>query len=981
MKQSAEVGGSSGNFRDCRGPFACGNERSLQLSPLCALARSLLASLVCVAASSSNAASKPLPTLTLAHQVHSLTAAEASKGYPIHLRGVVTYYDPYLDNRQIILFIHDASGSMFASVPKASAEFTPAGTFVDLHGTSGMGDFAPIVSQPRLSIIGRSYPLPTNPTPVSLTHLLTGEEDGQWVEVEGVVHSASVDEHDVSLQLSMRDGIISATLLREPGRDYSRLVDAKVRIHANAGPMFNGDHQMIGARLLVPNLSAVTILEPGPKDPFDLPLQEIDTLRKFNPSKTLPRRVHLRGRVTLSWPGSLLCIRDAKHGICARSSQATALELGQRADVAGFTEISDSVPSLDDAVFRAAEGINTGGISPIVPTVVTAEQALRGKFDSELVQIEGRLVSRGLATPGELPDTTLLMASDGLVYAASLPGGMVDAVSQQWKNGSRIRVTGICSVQIDPQRSSREDGAAIRKSFRILIRSSKDVTVLEQPSWWTPPHVVMVLALLLSATLLVLVWVMVLSRRLRRQAEVIGESEERFRHMAQHDYLTGLPTRLLLRDRLDQAINQAKRSHTGLALLMLDLDRFKQINDKLGHPAGDEALKVSAQRLSEAIRRTDTVARISGDEFIVLITNLAEKSEAELVAAKIVAAMSAPFLFGDKEVPLSASVGVCTAFDGELNADTLLKSVDAALYGAKARGRNCYELYTDEMAHSIAHKMQLRLELECALNENEMEVYYQPMVNFKTGELTGFEALLRWHSKTMGMVLPGDFIPLAEETGFIIPLGEWVLREACRQIGQLERQTGRNFMLAVNLSPRQIEQQKDLPQRVALALSEAKRPPYRLELEITENILMHDSTITRATLLQLHEMKVRLAIDDFGTGFASLSYITRFAIDQIKIDRSFIQKCIRESGSLAVVRAMIAMAHGLSMNVVAEGVETETEFRFLRDEGCDTAQGYYLSAPVAADELQTLIGRMGQTGDLSKERAKAVAYTVLAINT
>ena len=503
----------------------------------------------------------------------------------------------------------------------------------------------------------------------------------------------------------------------------------------------------------------------------------------------------------------------------------------------------------------------------------------------------------------------------------------------------------------------RDASALVRTHQEFIGRGLSacgTVLMLAADGRWLPAHMLLVVIATLSITLFALSWAMVLRRKLKRQTALALQSEEQFRHMAQHDALTGLPTRLLLRDRLDMAIEKARRSGTGLALLMLDLDNFKNINDQLGHPAGDQALKISARRITGTVRGSDTVARISGDEFVVLITELNEATEAELVAAKIVAALSAPFRVGDREVPLSASVGVCTAFGGSLDADSLLKSVDTAMYHAKSQGRNRFQLYTPAMASATEENQRLRNGLERALERNELEAYYQPLVSFETGELEGFEALLRWRSNELGLIMPVVFIPIAEETGLIVPIGEWVLREACREIAELEQKMGRSFMLAVNLSPRQMQQQ-GLPEMVSRALVEAGRSPEQLELEITESLLMSDSAAIQTTLAQLRELGVRLAIDDFGIGFSSLSYITRFAIDRIKIDRSFIRKCMREGNSLAVVRAMVAMAHGLSMTVVAEGVETSAEFVFLREEGCDTAQGYFLSRPVPPDELPALV--------------------------
>ncbi|MBB5057192.1 diguanylate cyclase (GGDEF)-like protein [Granulicella aggregans] len=906
-----------------------------------------------------------LNSITTALEAHNLLATEAARGREIKLRGVVTYSDVHQDRRRAFFFLHDASGSIFVTLPSESVPIPP-GTLVSVKGQSALGDYAPIISHPQVEEIGHA-PLPALAPSVSLTRLLTGEEDGQWVEVEGVVRSVYEDDFNVLIQLAMRDGVLSVTLPRKLSSNYKGLVDSRVKIHGNAAPMFNGDRQMIGARLFTPDTPQIEIIEPGPANPFEVPARQVGMLSRFNPMSSLPRRVHVQGRVTLMWPRSLLCVQDATHGICAQTTLTTPIALGTVADVVGFVETVGSVPSLTDAVFKAAQRAHGEAPKLATPSRVDAETALQSSFGSELIEVDAELIGRNPAAA----DTTLILSSGGFVFEAILPRSLDGDASKALRIGSRLRVTGICSIQIDDQRSARQGGPAARKSFRILMRSPGDVLLLSAPSWWTPSHTLIVLTAILTATLLVLGWVIVLTGKLRRQKGLIQDSEEQFRHLAQHDSLTGLPTRALLRDRLTIAIERARRSQTGIGLLMLDLDRFKQINDSLGHHAGDQALKVSARRICQSVRASDTVARISGDEFIVLITDLNDPKEVELVAAKIVSTLSAPFRVGNREVPLSASVGVCMAFGDALEADSLMKMADTAMYHAKARGRNCFQIYSADMDQATKTYQRLRSGLERALAANEFEIHYQPLVDFKTRELTGFEALLRWRSQELGLVMPTEFIPVAEESGLIVSIGEWVLRQACHEIGLLETQLGRRFLLAVNLSPRQI-QQFGLPEMVSRCLEESRRDPESIELEITESILMNDSSSTQNSLIEMRGMGVRLAIDDFGVGFSSLSYITRFSIDRIKIDRSFVMKCMTEDTSLAVIRAMVAMAHGLSMTVVAEGVETAEEFHFLGFEGCDTAQGYYLSRPVPAAELIPLVHRLDDWAGTQTLTAKAV---------
>ena len=635
-----------------------------------------------------------LPTLTTAREAHSLSSEEAKRGYPVHLRGVITYFDPDFGTGLAAIFIHDATGSIFVSQTSKLAASLFAGALVDVRGVTKPGGFGPIVDNPQILILGRA-PLPPNPPRVSLAILKAGAYDAQWVEVEGSVHRVTEYPHAVVLNLELSDGPLPVLIIREPGATYSNLVDAQVRLDANAAPTMNTDGQMIGVHLQAPNLSALQVLEPASSDPFaSLPIP-IQGLLQWEHFSTPMHRVHLRGNVTLQWPGSMLCIHDATRGICAQTTQATPVAAGDLVDVAGFVETDNNAPLVTDAVFRIA-----GNKSPVTPQPATANKILDRGFASELIQIDGQLIGYDLSSS----DAILQISSGDVVFPAILPKSLVGSEANAWKVGSRLRVTGICLVRIVDVQSNVRAGVARTKSFRVLMRSPADVTILERPSWWTPSHALIVLGLVLTVTLCVLGWVVILRRRIEKQAELLRESEEIFRHMALHDALTGLATRLLLQDRLKVALDGARRRRTGLAVLMVDLDRFKEINDTYGHQAGDEVLRVTAIRLLGVVRKVDTVARLGGDEFVVLLPDLADPQSGVRIAATIVEKLAVPIPFEGREIPVSASVGVCAAAADKLDADDFLRNADAALYRAKESGRHCLQIFAAGLDESLREK-------------------------------------------------------------------------------------------------------------------------------------------------------------------------------------------------------------------------------------------------------------------------------------
>lgn len=427
-------------------------------------------------------------------------------------------------------------------------------------------------------------------------------------------------------------------------------------------------------------------------------------------------------------------------------------------------------------------------------------------------------------------------------------------------------------------------------------------------------------------------------------------AEHEIRKLAYHDTLTGLPNRSLFHDRLNQALAQAQRHDRPLAVLFLDLDRFKDVNDTLGHPSGDQLLKTVAQRLSLCVRQSDTVARFGGDEFVVLLTSVRDEGDAALVAEKILMLLSEPVDIDGQEVFTSSSIGVVMCPHDGVDGDVLLKHADMAMYAAKEKGRNNYQFFSEEMNRSAINRHQLEHKLRRAIEEEQFELYYQPQWDMRTRSMIGVEALLRWTHPEDGPISPARFIPVAEETGLIRPLGEWVLRAACAQVCEWQEMGHPPVRVGVNISGRQFRQ-PDLVAMIDRILDETGLSPQYLELELTESYLMEDAVATNRTLEFLKVRGIELAIDDFGTGYSSLSYLKNFPIDRIKIDQSFVRDVTSSRDDAAIVEAIIAMANSLDLDVIAEGVETTEQLKFLQNKGCREMQGYFFARPMPASEM------------------------------
>jgi len=405
-------------------------------------------------------------------------------------------------------------------------------------------------------------------------------------------------------------------------------------------------------------------------------------------------------------------------------------------------------------------------------------------------------------------------------------------------------------------------------------------------------------------------------------------AEERVVHMARHDALTDLPNRTMLRERLEYELRRVKRGES-LAMLCLDLDHFKSVNDTLGHPIGDELLKVVAERLRGCTRAPDTIARLGGDEFAIVMTGMNDPADAAALAKRIRESITRPYYIDGHQILADISIGISVAPVDAVEPDPLLKNADMALYGAKADGRGTYRFFEPEMDARMKARRELDMDLRRALVKDEFELYYQPLVNLQDNRITAFEALLRWNHPVRGLISPADFIPIAEETGLIIPLGEWVLRRACRETANWPA----DIKVAVNLSPSQLKS-RNLTEVVMNALETSGMPANRLQLEITETVLMQNTFNTLATLQKLRALGVQIALDDFGTGYSSLSYLRSFPFDKIKIDRSFIQDLSNGTEPLAIVHAVAGLAKSLNMISTAEGVETKQQLETLQSVGC-----------------------------------------------
>jgi diguanylate cyclase len=465
--------------------------------------------------------------------------------------------------------------------------------------------------------------------------------------------------------------------------------------------------------------------------------------------------------------------------------------------------------------------------------------------------------------------------------------------------------------------------------------------------WYIATTSMVMLATLFGAALL-----------LGRLQRAVTRAEERVGYLANYDTITHLPNRYAFNHQFQQLLEDALTQKSVLALLVLDLDDFKVINDTLGHYVGDTLLRMVAQRLVSVVRHEDVIYRVGGDEFAMIISHGEDVERVNVIAEKFIRVLSEPFILNDRNLYVGVSIGASISPKDGNDVAQLLRNADAAMYHAKSHGKNKFQLFSEEMHHKSTTRLTLEAELRDALEQGQFELCYQPQVSLQNRRLVGAEALIRWNHPLKGLLLPNEFIPIAEDTGLIVPIGEWILRTACQDVHSWHEQRYRPIRLSVNLSGRQFRED-GLIELVTRILAETGANPDMLEFEITESVLMDDAESTVARLASLSDMGIHLAIDDFGTGYSSMSYLKRFPVGRIKIDHSFVRDIPHDPDDVAITVATIQMARGLKLEVVAEGIETGAQAQFLREQGCDIGQGYLFSAPIKKRELEGLL-RSGQ---------------------
>ena len=943
-----------------------------------------------------------VPALTTVEAIRGLTPARASLGLPVRLHGVLTYVDPYY--RQF--YIQDATGGIYLKY-SGNQQMT-AGMRVTLTGITNAGNFAPVVLAPRVSIEGKSA-LPS-PIVASTDQASAGILDSQFVSLEGIVHPIRIDKqryHPVwTFELISSLGRVHVFTSPEfPNLQEARkFEDARVRMSGVLGSVFNSRRQLVGYQLLVQRPEQIQVLEPGVANPFAMETTPIQDLLRFSLHVRYGHRVKVAGTVTLVTP-EFFYLQDNTSGVEIRNSDP-ALHVGDQVEAVGYpTLIGRYSPVLTDASFRISQKAKT-----LVPKFTTSESIVDGHEDSMLVGLEGRL----LMVLDEPSRITLVMQSGVRTFTAHLNTVDHGAELTQLRPGSILRISGVCAAQVDTDKlyDLLEHDPT---EFQILLRSPKDVTVVRAASRWNLQFILILLAAFALLMPGALVWVTRLRRRVHLQnaelakaAEtaqairdlslsmqsvsnekrfdskvsvrgsedvvqlVIGfnrmlaelhqrerekqAAESKLKYMAMVDELTSLPNRRMLFDRLSHNLATAERHGRKLALLYIDLDGFKLVNDNLGHNIGDMLLTEVSQRLRARSRQADTLARIGGDEFTLVLDEIEGIADADAAARGLLDALSTPFLIDGHTIRIGASIGISIYPDHGNDAGQLLQQADCAMYAAKHNGKNRIVHFGDELGNAARERMTLENELRRAVADGGISLQYQPEFDLATNCIVRFEALARWNHPTLGMIPPLLFIPIAEENGLIFQLGTMLLERACRDAVQWNRVANSDIQVAVNVSSVQLGSDRFV-EHVEEILQRAGLRPELLQIELTESVTVSGIERISAMIERLKNMGVSVVLDDFGTGYSCLSYLPRLPFDALKIDRSFVNELRLRPESIGFVQSIVTMAHNLKMRVIMEGIETEDELEQILVVGADEVQGYLFGTPTPDPLTYLNVGR------------------------
>ncbi len=928
-----------------------------------------------------------VPLRTVA-AVRSLTEAMADSAQPVKLSGIVTFDDS--DWQQ--LFLQDSSGGIF--VKYAGHPPISRGERVTISGLTNSGDYAPIVVAPKFL---EHHP-DTLPHPVAMTaKAWSGVLDGVLVTAEGVIHSVEGRQNPNHLTFDVYTAFGPVHVVAAPEFGdmelLRRIEDSEVSVTGVGGVIFNARRQLIGLQIDVSKAADIRIIESGTKDPFQSSATPIDSLLRFSPTGRFGHRTRVTGTATMIGDG-FLYVQDHTGGTRV-DADAKGLRVGDFVDVVGYPSPEGYSPILKDATVRLQRHDQ-----PLPAQKITAESIGDGRFDSELVSTEGTLVS-----VQNSPDSvTLVLQANGRTLDAIL---YMATSSQQFvvpSKGSRLRVTGICWVPVQDSTTYLLLTKA-RVPARLIIPSPADIRVLQASAWWNAQRAVLIVVALFLAVCASLAWIAVLGRHVQRQGQALqkakdkneainkfisviqevsrnkrftarvpvegnneicllgtefnnmlselyardlakSEAESKLQHQALTDDLTGLPNRRLLSDRLSQALEMAKRDRSIVALIYLDLDGFKLVNDSLGHTVGDMLLAEVSRRLQSRIRKSDTLARLGGDEFTVVLTHLKGGDEAALVAKSLLEVLSRSFLIENHDINISASIGIALFPENGADANELLQQADSAMYSAKRDGKNRIMYFTAEIGFSVRERLNLENQLRGAIVRGEITVHYQPEFDIATRRLVRFEALARWQHPTLGSIPPDRFIPIAEESGLIIPLGAFVLEHACREARTWQSLSDHPIQVAVNVSTVQFRR-AGFVDEVAAILRDSGLDPKLLQLELTESIMLDGTDRAGSTMKQLAAMGISIAVDDFGTGYSCFSYLPRLPFNVLKIDRTFVSELDKRVEMAALIRSLVSLAHNLNMQVVVEGIETVEQLETIEAMGGNEVQGYLLGRPTA----------------------------------